>query len=266
MNINPAVALSFLAQVTPEVEVGVLDTYTVGLSGGAVALNLPDATDIVVYDVGVTGTVLAWTLWRINPRSGVRVEYTLPATSPRFSPWWRNPEGKVVCFDRLYAVAVQMTDDTAPGVDDASPEDFKRGAIVKIIDAETLGDASSGDSDPHTTQLAVDDIVGYVEGLNGVWFQAWPEGLIMTPATEIQLDPQYTDATYTLRFVLLGRAAPETAWANATVYAAGAIVTSISSYLAEEIRYYCHTGHTAATVTNKPATGSDWEDFWTELQ
>lgn len=47
-----------------------------------------------------------------------------------------------------------------------------------------------------------------------------------------------------------------TAWANGTSYSVGDVILSASQ------RYTCHTAHTAATATNKPGTGSDWNDFW----
>jgi len=47
-----------------------------------------------------------------------------------------------------------------------------------------------------------------------------------------------------------------TAWANGTSYSVGDVILSASQ------RYTCHTAHTAATATNKPGTGTDWESFW----
>ena len=47
-----------------------------------------------------------------------------------------------------------------------------------------------------------------------------------------------------------------TAWANGTSYSVGDVILSASQ------RYTCHTAHTAATATNKPGTGSAWNDFW----
>jgi hypothetical protein len=49
------------------------------------------------------------------------------------------------------------------------------------------------------------------------------------------------------------------AWADATVYTAGLVV----SY--SGVNYVCILGHTSATATNRPSTGSSWTTVWAAL-
>ena len=49
---------------------------------------------------------------------------------------------------------------------------------------------------------------------------------------------------------------PSGAWANATVYAVGAIVTSGAKI------YECITAHTSATANDQPGSGTNWTVYW----
>lgn len=57
----------------------------------------------------------------------------------------------------------------------------------------------------------------------------------------------------------LSIATSATAWADATVYAAGVVV----SY--SNVNYVCLVAHTSATATNRPSTGSSWTTYWAAL-
>lgn len=269
MTLTPTVTIAFYAQVTPVDEVGVLDSYQAGLANGATTIDIPLATQsggdeavdqIVINDLSINGTGLTgtWTDWHLEPRMGVRPSYDYGAGAIDGN-WWRNPEGVSVALDRIYGICVQL-------INDDEPEDFKAGAIITLSDAETFGDASAGDTDPHNVQIVVPDISGYVEGRGGAWLQVWPHGLILTPNTRITIDPQYNDAVYTLRICLMGRHAPITEWADATAYALGDVVDSTAFNYAESHRYVNIYGlHTSSAALNQPGVGSDWATYWRQL-
>lgn len=251
MILESSALLSFASRITPS-NPGDLASYRAGLSGFETNIALPLGDEIVLHDTVIAGGG-AFVTWEIQPRNGVYVNYLPFGGVKDVSGWWRNPEEQTVFLDRLYAISVHM-------VADDEPEDFYAGSLVQITGAQTMGDNAEGDQDPHTTQIKVPTISGYVEG-KGAWMNAWPQGLILNPAAKIHLFPQYAGANYTLRWMLLGRGVYPAEWTPGNTYSVGDLVFKPITGMTKPPMYYCKSVHLAGD-RNEPVEGTDWLIYW----
>jgi hypothetical protein len=95
-----------------------------------------------------------------------------------------------------------------------------------------------------------------------------PAGMYATTpgAHDLAVNPQFVDSARSLLNFdqgYLGQPVA-TAWANGTAYNVGDVVSASTStfYGGATYNFRCAVAHTAATATNKPASGSGWTPYW----
>lgn len=102
--------------------------------------------------------------------------------------------------------------------------------------ANTVNDM--GDLDGGSTALAIDTIYDVFAGWN------------TTSDFDLHFAPWATSTVTS--------AARTAAWADSTAYEIGDRVSYGSNY------YACINNHTSVLATNRPSTGTDWDDYWTD--
>lgn len=251
MTIQNFLQIAFHATVATPAEAGV-SSFTVGQP--AVQFTPPgDANQIVVADLTVN--VLSQTGWAMKFLEGMRFSYTtVPGSVLTTSAYFRNADGKVAYLEKIYAVLLMVK---AVRAGDGDTEDDGlpyTGWQVRLENFDAIGDGSS--------PVGVPSINGYVDGVNGFFFQYFPEGLLVDTDSQMALQGYGEFDEVDLRLVVLGKTNAPTNWADAAVYTAGDLVYTSTSPLLPQLIYRCILGHTAVTATNKPMTGSSATSYW----
>lgn len=248
MTITPQCFLTFLAQVTAT-EAGILSNYRVGLGTGTTNVIPEDCDAICVCTVEVIlGAPV--TAAHLYMGSQLYVDRTIGGTQTSVFPPLRNAEGQMIVLDKIYALAIEVNDFVpAPG--------FTNEFVTALLeDVETINDTDLG------TSSAISDPRFYLQGEKGFAAQMWPNGLKVASTTKLTISPDGSDAAGTLKIAIMGKAVPVEDWADATVYVARQLVRSnVSPYRV----FICTAGHTSATANDKPDTGTNYTDYWSEI-
>jgi hypothetical protein len=249
MTIDPSVLLTFLAQVTPA-EPGVLSGYRVGLGTGETTSLPADCDTIGICDVVISSSfdsaeITLDRLALVSSYSGGALVNTFPPV--------RNSEGDVIYLEKIYALAAHLVSyDGGTGF----AQEF---VYMKVEDVEA---PSLFETDPITT-VAINDLVGYLQGEGGLWCQTWPEGLYVRGTGKLTFTPVGSDSGGTVRVAVMGKSIPVTTWADAEVYALRDLVRN-PAYDIYKV-FQCISAHTAVTADNKPGTGTTWATKWEEV-
>lgn len=259
MQIENQSGITLFARVTGQ-EPGLLDAYRVGTQNATI-MALP-GDEVVCVEPRINSNYQA--NWELELYAGARFSYTDVdgSGSPTVtSDYLRNADGRVIYLRKIYAILVQHIQQ----YNVTDPEDIETaqsaGWLVELTNVQR-----HGDSVPTFTDLSPNPS-GYLDGPGCFYAQVFPTAIALKNTTRLTLDALGEIDEVHFKIVIIGQAAVPTVWADAVVYATGDLVF-LEAENTHDYRqlYRCISGHTAATATNKPASGSSWATYWVAAQ